>query len=166
MVLRDLSARPLRTQFLSCWAIGVTLLALTSCGHGDAPPPPSVPEVNVVTAALRPIPLDLKYSARTRGEREVEVHARVSGILLKRYYREGDAVAANATGQVVDGLWSINGEQLQTELPGYDRLVALGSMTWTDYEVEVPVTVHSLNPEEAKRRRDNIPVDEKTRGET
>ncbi len=96
MVLRDLSARPLRTQFLSCWAIGVTLLALTSCGHGDAPPPPSVPEVNVVTAALRPIPLDLKYSARTRGEREVEVHARVSGILLKRYYREGDAVAANA----------------------------------------------------------------------
>ena len=42
------------------------------------------------------MPLDLKYSARTRGEREVEVHARISGILLKRYYREGDHVAANS----------------------------------------------------------------------
>lgn len=52
----------------------------------------------------------------------------------------------NATGQVVDGLWSINNEKLVTVVPGYDRLVALGSMTWTDYEVEVPVTVHSLNP--------------------
>jgi membrane fusion protein (multidrug efflux system) len=45
---------------------------------------------------VKPMPLDLKYSARTRGEREIEVHARVSGILQKRFYREGEHVAANA----------------------------------------------------------------------
>lgn len=56
------------------------------------------------------------------------------------------AAGIQSAAQVVDGLWSINGEELETVLPGYDRLVALGSMTWTDYEVEVPVTVHSLNP--------------------
>lgn len=48
--------------------------------------------------------------------------------------------------QVVDGNWTIDDEQLQVVTPGYDRLVALGSMSWTDYEVEVPVTVKSLNP--------------------
>jgi membrane fusion protein (multidrug efflux system) len=72
------------------------LLVLAACGHKESPPAPPAVEVNVVTVAVKPMPLDLKYSARTRGEREVEVHARVSGILLKRNYREGDHVAANA----------------------------------------------------------------------
>ena len=72
----------------------VTLLA--ACDKNDAPPAPPAPEVTVVTVAVKPMPLDLKYSARARGEREVEVHARVSGILQKRFYREGAYVAANA----------------------------------------------------------------------
>jgi membrane fusion protein (multidrug efflux system) len=72
------------------------LLVLAACGHKESPPAPPAVEVNVITVAVKPMPLDLKYSARTRGEREVEVHARVSGILLKRNYREGDHVAANA----------------------------------------------------------------------
>ncbi len=77
----------------------------------------------------------------------VTVNYDAGNVVPLPYTFDWNAVAGiNATGQVVDGLWSINGEQLQTELPGYDRLVALGSMTWTDYEVEVPVTVHSLNP--------------------
>ena len=76
------------------WVFAIAILS--ACGHGDAPSVPQPTEVNVVTVAIKPMPLDLKYSARTRGEREVEVHARVSGILLKRYYREGDHVAANA----------------------------------------------------------------------
>lgn len=51
--------------------------------------------------------------------------------------------------QPVDGLWTINGGQLEVVAPGYDRLMAIGQGNmsgngWTDYEVEVPVTVHSL----------------------
>ena len=51
--------------------------------------------------------------------------------------------------QPVDGLWTINGDQLEVVAPGYDRLMAIGQGNmsgngWTDYEVEVPVTVHSL----------------------
>jgi uncharacterized repeat protein (TIGR02543 family) len=49
-----------------------------------------------------------------------------------------------AGGQPVDGLWAINAGRLETVTPGYDRLVALGDMSWTDYEVTVPVTVLSL----------------------
>ena len=38
------------------------------------------------------VPLELTYTARTMGSREVEVRARVSGILLQRRYKEGDRV--------------------------------------------------------------------------
>jgi hypothetical protein len=47
--------------------------------------------------------------------------------------------------QVVDGRWSIVGGKLRNDLQRYDRLVAIGDISWTDYEVTVPVTVHSIN---------------------
>jgi membrane fusion protein (multidrug efflux system) len=72
-------------------AVSATLLA--ACGKGQeqqhAPPPP---EVTVQTVEKNPVPLDLTYTARTVGSREVEVRARVGGILLKRRYEEGGAV--------------------------------------------------------------------------
>ena len=56
--------------------------------------------------------------------------------------------SVQAGAQVVDGLWAINSGRLETVDPGYDRLVAIGDMSWTDYEVTVPVTVLSLNTNE------------------
>ncbi len=50
--------------------------------------------------------------------------------------------------QIVDGQWAINGGRLETVVPGYDRLVAIGDVSWPDYEVTVPVTVLSLNTTE------------------
>ena len=50
-----------------------------------------------------------------------------------------------AGAQVVDGRWAILGGRLENVVPGYDRLVAIGDQSWTDYEVTVPVTVTSLN---------------------
>lgn len=61
------------------------------------------------------------------------------------YTADWGAIANLQSGaQVVDGQWAISGDQLQITTPGYDRLLALGSMNWTDYEVEVPVTVNAL----------------------
>lgn len=45
---------------------------------------------------------------------------------------------------VVDGRWSVTPEGVRNDVSGYDRLLAVGDVTWTDYEIEVPVTVHSL----------------------
>jgi len=56
--------------------------------------------------------------------------------------------SVQAGAQVVDGQWAINGGRLETVVPGFDRLVAIGDMSWTDYEVTVPVTVLSLNSAE------------------
>jgi hypothetical protein len=45
--------------------------------------------------------------------------------------------------QVVDGLWNIEGDNVRTTIPGYDRLIAIGDVAWDDYEVTVPITIHS-----------------------
>lgn len=65
---------------------------LLSCGDEAAAPPP-VP-APVMALSTESLPLALNYTARASGEREVEVRARVSGILLRRYYREGEAISA------------------------------------------------------------------------
>ncbi|HEY0681489.1 MAG TPA: efflux RND transporter periplasmic adaptor subunit [Steroidobacter sp.] len=84
----------IRSSFVrSLVAIAVTSVLLAGCGGGQqqqhAPPPP---EVTVQTVERNPVPLDLTYTARTVGSREVEVRARVGGIVLKRRYEEGGPV--------------------------------------------------------------------------
>jgi membrane fusion protein, multidrug efflux system len=61
----------------------------SGASQGGQPPPP---EVTVQTVDTSPVPLDLTYTARTMGSREVEVRARVGGILVKRRYEEGKPV--------------------------------------------------------------------------
>lgn len=74
--------------------IGVLALSglLAACGGKQAEPPPPAPEVAVQTVGQEAVPLDLTYTARTVGSREVEVRARVGGILLKRRFEEGSRV--------------------------------------------------------------------------
>ncbi len=48
--------------------------------------------------------------------------------------------------QVVDGLWNVVSGGLRIQQVGYDRLVGLGDTTWRDFEVTVPVTIHSQDP--------------------
>jgi regulation of enolase protein 1 (concanavalin A-like superfamily) len=46
--------------------------------------------------------------------------------------------------QIVDGRWELSSEGIRTLQTGYDRTIAIGDETWfTDYEVTVPVTIHS-----------------------
>jgi membrane fusion protein (multidrug efflux system) len=70
----------------------VLAAGLTACGkqpQQHAPPPP---EVAVQTVSQGAVPLELTYTAMTMGSREVEVRARVGGILLKRRFEEGSRV--------------------------------------------------------------------------
>ena len=47
--------------------------------------------------------------------------------------------------QVVDGEWAIDRDGARALVPDYDRLLAIGEMGWSDYEVLVPVTVNALD---------------------
>jgi len=58
------------------------------------PPAGGMPasEVTVAAAARETLPVSWEYSAQTAGSREVEVRARVTGILLSRNFKEGERV--------------------------------------------------------------------------
>jgi membrane fusion protein, multidrug efflux system len=69
-----------------------TLGALAACSEKPQMQTPPAPEVAVQTVGDAVVPLELTYTARTVGSREVEVRARVKGIVLKRRFEEGSRV--------------------------------------------------------------------------
>lgn len=84
----------------------LALLALAAgCGKDDAHPhgkgmPPS--QVTVVVAEAKEVPVTYEHTAQTAGFREVEVRARVTGILMKRHYKEGGSVRKGDTMFTID----------------------------------------------------------------
>jgi hypothetical protein len=56
------------------------------------------------------------------------------------------ATSIQQAAQVVDGLWTLEGDGVRTVEMGYDRLIDIGEVAWTDYEVTVPITIHRFNP--------------------
>ncbi|ABQ90766.1 DUF1349 domain-containing protein [Roseiflexus sp. RS-1] len=47
--------------------------------------------------------------------------------------------------QPVDGLWALEADSVRPVWTGYDRLLAIGDVTWQNYEVTVPVTIHEID---------------------
>jgi membrane fusion protein (multidrug efflux system) len=83
------------------FAVPLLALAVAGCGPSDGADkgghkggpggfPPA--EVTVMTVAPKAIPVAFEYVGQTAGSREVEVRARVTGILLKRNFDEGGPV--------------------------------------------------------------------------
>jgi len=72
-------------------------LSVTACeeqksANGGAPAAPPPPEVLLTTIETKDIPVSYEYAGRVAGSREIEVRARVSGILMERTYTEGELV--------------------------------------------------------------------------
>jgi len=74
--------------------LGALLVVAAACTKGAADPSysPPPPEVGVITVSPRSVAVPYEFAARVEGSREVEVRARVSGILLERRYEEGRPV--------------------------------------------------------------------------
>ena len=90
---------------------GATVLALLAgaCSH-PAPPPPQVPEVEVAMAHASDIPVTRSYPGRLAATLTAQVRARVTGIVLKRVYKEGSDVKAG------DVLFKIDPAPLEASL--------------------------------------------------
>ncbi len=90
---------------LACLAASVALLA--ACGKGDdskaaANPAQQAMPVTVIRVTSRPVPISQEAVGQAEGSREVEIRARVNGILERRLYQEGAPVAAGAALFVID----------------------------------------------------------------
>lgn len=79
----------------------VALLA-AGCGPAGGPPPFPPPVVSVTTVEQKDVPVVYEFVAQTSGFREVEVRARVAGILVKRKFREGSAVKQGESLYTID----------------------------------------------------------------
>lgn len=89
-------------------SIAAASLALVACGEAShaqgagthqGPPPAAVTVAAVATTAL---PMSYEYVGQTAGSRDVEVRARVSGILLKRNFTEGGTVRKGQSLYTID----------------------------------------------------------------
>ncbi|MFN3460090.1 MAG: efflux RND transporter periplasmic adaptor subunit [Oceanibaculum sp.] len=75
-------------------ALGLSVAACEDqkSANASAPAAPPPPEVLLKTVEAKDIPISYEYAGRVAGSREVEVRARVSGILMERTYTEGELV--------------------------------------------------------------------------
>ncbi len=79
------------------FAVAAFAALAASCGKGSpdtAPKPPPAVQARIVEVQPQKVPVRLDLVGQVEGSKEVEVRARVSGILLKRLYSEGEVVPA------------------------------------------------------------------------
>lgn len=77
----------------------LTLLALVACNKAGSPPPPAqeaaaAMPVTMITAKSQVLPGSLEAVGQAEGSLEVEVRARVSGLLERKLYEEGQKLTA------------------------------------------------------------------------
>ncbi|WP_299269847.1 efflux RND transporter periplasmic adaptor subunit [uncultured Psychrosphaera sp.] len=75
-------------------ALGVFSTFIVSCGEAPAGAQGGMPPANVkvISATTQDVPFDIELPATLSGSKEVEVRARVGGILTSRNFDEGQAV--------------------------------------------------------------------------
>lgn len=99
--LRVMCASSFSTSFVCIAVSFAAALLLSACGQGkqDAakgPPGGMALPVTVLQVKSQRLPVAAEAVGQTEGSREIEIRARVSGILQKRLYQEGDTVRAGA----------------------------------------------------------------------
>ena len=78
--------------------------------------------------------------------RAVRVQRDDGNVWPSTYSIDWDAIGAiNDVAQVVDGKWALDAGGVRAVEPDYDRVISLGDVNWTDYEVTVPVTFNALD---------------------
>ena len=113
-------------------ALLVLALLAAGCKPASAPPggfPP--PVVSIVTVEPKDISVAYEYVAQTAGSREVEVRGRVTGILLKRNYREGAQVKRG------ESLFTIDPAPFQVALARAEADVAMAEARLAQAQREV-----------------------------
>lgn len=93
-----------RTLGIRVLAGALVLLPLVACtgkmddkGATAAPTEPQAMPVEVLTAQRQMLPLSLEAVGQAEGSREVQIRARVSGLLERKLFNEGEPIKAGTT---------------------------------------------------------------------
>lgn len=119
-----------RSTFLLLAALA---LSVAGCKPSAPQGGPGFPAPVVTVAAVEPkdIAVSYEYTAQTMGYREVEVRARVTGILLRRNYKEGSAVKQGAS------LFTIDPEPFKVSLARAEADLAVAEARFAQARREV-----------------------------
>lgn len=94
---------------LSALLIGSSLI-FTGCGDEEQAPPPQKVAVKAMKVLQQDVPIKYEYPGQLKGTEEVEVHARLSGSIIEKYFHGGDTVRAG------DALYKIDSRQYETAI--------------------------------------------------
>ena len=87
------SGRPARARLVRGFAAGVAVILTTACAtQAKSATEPTAPNVAVVAAEQRTVPLESTYTGRVEAVHTVELRPRVGGALDKVLFREGSTV--------------------------------------------------------------------------
>lgn len=103
--MRNKTSTPSFAVRVTGWIFpALAAISISGCDGANSQPPGGMPppEVTVVTIEPRTIQATFEYTGQTAGSREVEVRARVTGILQKRNYTEGNSVTAGQSLFTID----------------------------------------------------------------
>ena len=94
----------MRMRHFLVYPLVALLSACGPSGGGQGGPPGGMPPAQVGTVTVQPklVLAPFEYTGQTAGSREVEVRARVTGILLKRNFLEGGAVKQGQSLYTID----------------------------------------------------------------
>jgi membrane fusion protein (multidrug efflux system) len=148
---------PLRMKAFPLILLPLLALGLAACDRGTAqapsPPPPSIA---VVAVEAQSVPLRFQYAGRVAAFREVEIRARVPGILLEKSFVEGTAVKED------DVLYRIDPATYEVELARAraQRQEAQAQVDRTRRDAERTVTLFQRQISSEKARDDAVSAHE------
>ena len=85
----------MQTNIMKCAGVAVAtgvLLALTSCGKGQAPQQMGAPELGVMTVALSNSESENTFPAQIKGKTDIDIRPQVTGFITKVHVDEGQQV--------------------------------------------------------------------------
>lgn len=95
------------TGLLTFFIFGLGIM-LTGCEQEEQAPPPQKVAVKAMKVLKQDVPIKYEYPGQLKGTEEVEVHSRLSGSVMEKYFKGGDAVHAG------DALYRIDSRQYET----------------------------------------------------
>ena len=80
------------------------------CGEEEPAEPPEIVSVKAIKVSRQDVPIKYEYPGQLKGIQDVEVHSRLSGSIMEKYFKSGDTVQAG------QALYRIDSRQYETEV--------------------------------------------------